>query len=259
MMRTDIRENAARYYDLSPEDPDDIPFYEQRLPSPEARILELGCGTGRVLVPLAEKCGYILGIDISEAMLSLCRQKLAEKEIPSSMPEVQQGDITDLHPGEKFDLIIAPYRVFQTLETDREVSGFFGTVRNHLSEGGTVILNIFRPNLDPDRIRREWVTDVERLRWEVPVEGGRVTMHDHRPRMDRERLVLYPELIYRRYEDDRLADEAVLKIALRCYYPEELLDLIAAQGFRVVNKWGGYAGEGYGDGPELIVEFARSA
>src|SRR4030066_1962946 len=79
MMRTDIRENAARYYDLSPEHPDDIPLYEQRIPSPGARILELGCGTGRVLIPLAAKSSYILGVDISGAMLSVCRQKLAEQ------------------------------------------------------------------------------------------------------------------------------------------------------------------------------------
>jgi hypothetical protein len=76
--------------------------------------------------------------------------------------------------------------------------------------------------------------------------------------MDRERLVLYPELIYRRYRDNELVDEAVLKIAMRCYYPEELLSLIAAHGFRVLNKCGGYAGERYGEGPELIVEFGRS-
>jgi hypothetical protein len=118
---------------------------------------------------------------------------------------------------------------------------------------------VFRPKLDRDRIKNEWVTDVERLRWEVPFEGERITLHDRRPRMDRERLVLYPELIYRRYRDDRLVDEAVLKIALRCYYPEELLDLIAAYGFRVVTTRGGYAGERYGEGPELIVEFAGSA
>jgi cyclopropane fatty-acyl-phospholipid synthase-like methyltransferase len=199
MMRTDIRENAARYYDLSPEHPDDIPLYEQKIPSPGARILELGCGTGRVLVPLAEQSGYILGVDISEAMLSVCRQKLAEKGIPTYRAEVQQGDITDLDLGKRFDLILAPFRVFQTLETDREVGGFFKTIRNHLTEDGTAILNVFRPKLDRDRIRNEWVTEVERLRWEVPFEGGRVTMHDRRPRMDRERLVLYPELIYRRY------------------------------------------------------------
>jgi hypothetical protein len=77
--------------------------------------------------------------------------------------------------------------------------------------------------------------------------------------MDREKLVLYPELVYRRYEEDKLVDEAVLRILLRCYYPEELLSLIAGQGFHIVNKWGGYAGEPYGEGPELIVEFTGSA
>jgi len=259
MMRTDIRENAARYYDLSPENPDDIPWYEQKIPSPEARILELGCGTGRVLVPLAEQSGYILGVDISEAMLSVCRRKLAEKGIPTTRAEVQQGDITDLEVGKRFDLILAPFRVFQTLETDREVGGFFKTIRNHLTEEGTAILNVFRPKLDRDRMRDEWVTGGERLRWEVPFEGGQVTLHDRRSRMDRERLVLYPELIYRRYRNDELVDEALIKIAMRCYYPEELLNLIAAHGFRVVDKYGGYAGERYSEGPELIVEFAGSA
>jgi hypothetical protein len=77
--------------------------------------------------------------------------------------------------------------------------------------------------------------------------------------MDREKLVLYPELIYRRYEAYELVDEAVLKISMRSYYPEELLSLISAEGFRIVNTWGGYAGEPYGEGPELIVEFAGSA
>jgi len=258
-MKTDISENAARFYDLSPENPDDVPFYQQRIPSPQARVLELGCGTGRVLVPLAEKCSRILGVDISEAMLAVCRRKLAEKHPLLPGAEVRQGDITDIELGEEFDLIIAPFRVFQTLETDREVSGYFTTVREHLSSGGTAILTVGRPSLDAVRMRSEWVTDHQRFRWEVPFEGGRVTLHDRRPRMDREKLVLYPELVYRRYEEDRLVDEAVLEIALRCYYPEELLSLIADQGFLIVNRWGGYAGEPYGEGPELIVEFARSA
>jgi hypothetical protein len=192
-------------------------------------------------------------------MLALCRRKLAEKRLLPSRAEVRQGDITDLELGEAFDLILAPFRVFQTLETEREVSGYFTTVRNHLSPGGTAILTVFRPSLDADRMRRQWVSDQERLRWEVPFEGGRVTLHDRRARIDRKRLVLYPELVYRRYEEDKLVDEAVLQIPMRCYYPEELMGLIADQGFLIANKWGGYAGEAYGEGPELIVEFAGSA
>ncbi len=93
------------------------------------------------------------------------------------------------------------------------------------------------PSLDRDRIRREWVTNVERCRWTVPFEGGSVTLHDRGPKMDREKLVLDPELIYRRYEDEQLTDEAVIKIAMRCYYSEERLDLIATQRFRVVAAW----------------------
>ena len=255
----DIREITARYYDLSPKFPDDIPFYEQNIPSPNSRILELGCGTGRVLVSLVEKCAYVFGVDASKAMLSLCRHKLAEKGIPPSKAGVQQGDIASMELGDRFDLIIAPFRVFQNLETDREVNGFFKTVRTHLSANGTAILNAFRPNMDPDRMRREWCTDGERFAWEVPVEGGRVTLHDRKPRMDRKRLVLYPELIYRRYRDDELIDEVVLRISMRCYYPDELQRLVVDEGFRVVNKWGGYAGEQYGAGPELIIKFARGA
>lgn len=258
-MSTDIPENAARYYDLSPENPGDVPFYRRRIPSPQARVLELGCGTGRVLVPLAETCRRIVGVDVSKAMLALCRHKLAERRLPSSRAEVRQGDLTDLELGEAFDLILAPFRVFQTLETEREVNGYFTAVRNHLSAGGTAILTAFRPSLNAEQMRREWVTDQERFRWEVPFEGGRVTLHDRRPSMDRQKLVLYPELVYRRYEQARLLDETVLRIVMRCYYPEELLRLIADQGFDLVNTWGGYAGEPYGEGPELIVEFAARA
>ena len=56
-MRLDIRSEAAIYYDLSPEHPEDISFYQDRIPSPDATILELGCGTGRVLVALTSSCG----------------------------------------------------------------------------------------------------------------------------------------------------------------------------------------------------------
>jgi hypothetical protein len=96
------------------------------------------------------------------------------------------------------------------------------------------------------------------LEWEVPVEGGRVTCHDRRSWMEPEKLILYPELIYRRYQGEKLIDEATLKIAMRCYYPEEFVQLIVSQGFRVLQRWGGYNGEAYGQGSELVVQFTQS-
>jgi hypothetical protein len=64
-------------------------------------------------------------------------------------------------------------------------------------------------------------------------------------------------LIYRRYEQDVLVDEAILKILMRCYYPEEFEALISRHGFSIKNRWGGYSREIYGQGPEFVVEFGN--
>ena len=81
-MREDIRAEAARYYDVNPTIPDDSTFYQARLPSSDAAVLELGCGTGHVLLPLAGACGFIHGIDRSQAMLARCLQSCRRPRYP---------------------------------------------------------------------------------------------------------------------------------------------------------------------------------
>ena len=254
-MSIDIRFEAARYYDYNPAPLDDIPFYIEKIPSSDASLLELGCGTGRVTIPLSRSCKRILGIDLSEAMIAICREKLAQEDIPPAKAGVQVGDITDFDLKQQFDLIIAPYRVFQNLETDREIASLFDCIRSHLAPQGTCILNVFHPNRDRETLINEWCTEEEHLAWEVEIPGGRVACYDTRPLMDQDRLILYPELIYRRYEQNVLVDEAILKILMRCYYPAEFEALISRHGFSIRNRWGGYSGEIYGQGPELVIEF----
>jgi SAM-dependent methyltransferase len=233
-----------------------VPFYVARIPRPDAEVLELGCGTGRVLVPLAASCGYIHGLDQSEAFLDRCRQKLAAAGVPAARARAQRADITDFDLGRAFDLVIAPFRVFQALETDTAIEGLFRCVRAHLAPRGTCILNVFNPSQGPKHLPREWRSDVERFNWEVPVPGGKVTRHDRRARLDPERLVLYPELVYRRYVGDSVAETVVVPLVMRCHYPAGFEELIVRHGFSVVQRWGGYAGEPYGAGPELVIQFA---
>lgn len=254
-MIIDIRTEAAKYYDSNPNRPDDIPFYISLIPSRHATVLELGCGTGRVTLPLVQYCKYIHGIDLSQAMLSICEKKLLKANIPPSRARVELGDITDFNPDQVFDFIIAPFRVLQNLETDVEVDGLFHCIRKYLAPYGTCVLNVFNPNRDPATLRQEWCTDAEKFNWEMPIEGGSIKCYDRRPRMDKEKLILYPELIYRRYEGDVMKEETILKLVMRCYYPDEFEQLIAAHDFNVVNRWGGYQGEAYGEGPELIIQF----
>jgi cyclopropane fatty-acyl-phospholipid synthase-like methyltransferase len=133
----------------------DIPFYLRLIPSSEAQVLELGCGTGRVLVPLAEKCGYIHGLDLSEAMITECRRKLAVAGTAPTKAQAEVRDITNFALNQTFDLIIAPFRVLQNLEMDAAVAGLFRCIQQHLTPGGSCILNVFRPRSDPETLRRE--------------------------------------------------------------------------------------------------------
>jgi len=255
-MPLDLRAEAARYYDLNPTAFDDVPFYVDRLPRLDARVLELGCGTGRVSIPLARQCGFLHGLDLSEAMLDLCRKKIAETGLGRERIVVQQADITDYELGDQFDLIIAPFRVIQNLESDAQLDGLFRCLHSHLAPTGRCILNVFHPNRPRDELLRCWASDEENLAWEIERGGERMTCHDARRRLVEEPLILYPELIYRTYRCDDLIDETVLPIPMRCFYPDEFLDLIGSAGFTVTGAWGGYAGEPYGGGGELVVEFS---
>lgn len=257
LMKFDIRAEAAKYYDKNPGFPNDVPFYQKLVSSSNISILELGCGTGRVTLSLVPYCRYILGVDASPAMISIFRDKLVRMGIPQSKVGVIEGDITDFDLDQTFDLIIAPYRVLQNLETDQEVDGLFACIREHLAESGTCILNVFRPYLDPEELRKQWVSPEEIFSWEQPEEAGRLVCYERRAQMDVEKLILYPELIYRRYAGEALVDESILKIVMRCYYTDTFEKFIVDRGFAVINRWGGYEGEVYGEGPELVIQFRK--
>ena len=255
---TDPRAVPAKFYDLAPGMPDDVPFYLSRLPSSNADVLELGCGTGRVTVPLARCCRLLCGIDHSDAMLRIARAKLDEAGIRNA--EVRLGDIADLQLDRTFDFIIAPYRVLQNLAADTEVHGLFAGIRRHLRVGGRCILNTFGLQQSREDLLARWSSSVETLDWEVPVEGGKVACYARRLGIDMDPLVLHPELVYRVYQDDELVEEVSHRFAMRCYYPEELIERIRGEGFRVTAAFGGYNGESYGaPGTEQVVEFEMAA
>jgi hypothetical protein len=74
--------------------------------------------------------------------------------------------------------------------------------------------------------------------------------------MDLKKLILYPEAIYRSYKGETLKHEIVLKIVMRCFYPDHFERLIMDHGFTIIDRWGGYSGESYGEGPELVIQFS---
>jgi len=249
----DYRSEAADYYDLAPHKPNDVPFYIEHLPRADAAVLELGCGTGRVTLPLSAHCAFIQGVDHSEAMIEICESKLAAADIAPARAMVRHADFTTCSLERRFDYIIAPFRVLQNVVSDADVEALFRMIAEHLEPDGLAILNVFRPNRGPDKLVEQWGEGGEERMWEVMDGEDKVVCSVRRSGFNTKPLVLYPDSIYRRSRSGNLLDEAVLSVPMRCYYPTEFTALIERRGFEVVEQWGGYGGEPYGEGTELIV------
>ncbi|MEM1110119.1 MAG: methyltransferase domain-containing protein [Planctomycetota bacterium] len=256
-MMENYRENAARFYDFWADPYDDNSFYRDQLPSPEADVLELGCGTGRVLLPMTESCRFIHGVDHSPGMLAICQRKLDEAGISPDQARIETGDITALDLGRKFDLITAPYRVMQNLESDAQVAGLLDTIRRHLASDGIAVLNTFRPRVDPEtlkaRLKKRDGTEYEYQDTKI----GRMRMSEDCRRFRTDPFVMLPLLRYEHLDGNRVIDAAELPIAMRVWYPDELLNVITASGFRITARYGGNAGEPWGEGDELVVAFTH--
>lgn len=260
----DYRQDAASYYDRFCRPPaGDIDFYLSLLTSADARVLELGCGTGRVLVPMADGCGYIHGLDHSPAMLAIAQAKLDGKAIPRSRATLEAADITDFDltvTHKAFDLVTAPFRVMQNLATDPQVQGLMRGIKRHLAPGGKAVLNTFRPRGDRESLKAYWSSlRGEEAVWEVRDEGTWVRIFEDCTRYAEDASVVYPILTYRRYDDaGKLVDEAGMSFAMRVWRPDDLLALIESHGFAVTQKLGGYQGQAWDAGSELVVVFTHA-
>jgi SAM-dependent methyltransferase len=163
----------------------DVAFYVEEALRSKGPVLELGCGTGRVLVPIAREGIAITGIDASEAMLSRLRAKLPQAE-------VVLGDMRDVDLGRRFALVTMPFRAIAHVERADDHVRVFENVRRHLAPDGRFVFDFFHPKLallaaprperldferaDGDRrVRRYSTTDPHpsrqvndvTLRWEV--------------------------------------------------------------------------------------------
>ena len=126
---------------------DDIPFYIDEARSAGGSVLELGCGTGRVAIPIAQAGIEIVGLDSSPAMLEVARRK-AEKASGARGLRLVEADMRDFSLNEVFDLVIIPFRGFYSLHSVEDQVRTLANVRGHLAPGGKLAFNIFVPDLN---------------------------------------------------------------------------------------------------------------
>lgn len=117
----------------------DVRFWRDLARRTGGRTLELGCGTGRVLLPLARAGIDVTGIDRSRPMLERARAKIRRMRARDGRPpQLVRGDIRELpfRGGNVFSLVIAPYGILQSLVRDRDLTRAIAVVHRVLAPGG---------------------------------------------------------------------------------------------------------------------------
>ncbi len=120
----------------------DVPFWRRLVAPVDGAVLELGCGTGRVTLPLARAGATMVGIDRSEPMLARARTRLRRARLPDRARLVR-GDIRHLpFPDETFPLVLAPYGILQSLLKEADLARTLEAVHRVLAPGGTLGLEL---------------------------------------------------------------------------------------------------------------------
>src|SRR5689334_12059128 len=120
----------------------DIAFWKRMASSVKGPILELGCGTGRVALPVARHGATVIGIDRSESMLSRARMRVTRSRL-SKRVKLIRGDIRHLpFPDQSFPLVMAPYCILQSLLDEKLLSATLKQVNRVLTKNGTFGLEL---------------------------------------------------------------------------------------------------------------------
>lgn len=139
-------ESFARFYDLiyhKHRDGVDNDYFQKEIGSTKGRVLEIGVGTGRLFINALKRGADIYGLDISRSMIGVLLQKLGKDQ----HYRISRQNIIDFSYDVKFDLIIAPFRVFMhLLEKDEQIRAL-NNVFEHLSADGRFIFDTFVPDL----------------------------------------------------------------------------------------------------------------
>jgi SAM-dependent methyltransferase len=225
----------------------DGPFYLSLAQQVAGSVLELGCGAGRVTIPLARHGIDITGLDIVPGMLAR-----AQSNAGNLLIRWVEADVRDFHLGRQFSLICAPGGVFEHLLERVDQEAMLARVREHLAAGGLFVIAIRFP-------RPESMVNVEEEQtwFSYTDERGREVQVSGTEYYDQLRQIRH-ETAYRRWYD--AAGKEVTKrarLALRFIFPQEMESLLHYNGFTVLHRYGDWDSSPLTDESRLIIYVCR--
>ena len=233
-------DSYADYYDWENAqtlDRRDVEFWQGMAERANGPVLELGCGTGRVTIPVARTGAHIFGVDRSEEMLAHARRRAKRARLAPQVSWVR-SDIRSLpfRRSARFDLVMAPYGVLQSLVREADLTATLGSVSRVLSTRG-----VFGLDLVPDLpVWKEYRNRI-RFRGQRRGSGSRITLVES-VRQDRaRRLTIFDQ----EYIERRGAARRSRKFSLvfRTLSVPQMASRLERAGFRISAVLGDYNGK----------------
>jgi SAM-dependent methyltransferase len=238
------------YYDLTyRERQHDVDYYVALgRATPDHRVLEYGCGSGRITLPLANAKVRVTAVDLSGPMLATLTRRLAEA--PAVVRErvaVHRADMRTFDCDERFSLVIAPFNTLLHLYEPDEMFAFLRQVRKHLAEGGRFVFDVSVPQVadmshEPDEV-------LESPAFVDPTTGARVR-YSERFEYDPIRQLL---VIWMQFQPEDGSEGWTVPLVHRQYFPQELKAILMAAGFTRIEFVSDFSTEAPGPYTDSLV------
>ena len=226
----------------------DVTFYRMLAGERGGPVLDLGCGTGRLLIPLAHDGFDVVGVDLSAPMLARAQARKRRQRSPGKSLLVR-GDLRALPLTGTFPLVVMAFHTIQHFVEDDDLLGVLKGVRRLLGSDGWFAFDVFAP-------RSRWLARDTKRRFDATIfrhpRTGQRLQYSMSHRLDRERRALHVRFHYRRVsEDGQVASRgATVRLCHRQLTPAEVEDLLARAGLKLIGCWGGFDDEPLGDGTQ---------
>jgi SAM-dependent methyltransferase len=249
----------ASLYDIFPFE-GDLPLYRELASAEGGRVLEVACGSGRVLVPLVAAGFDVTGVDISPHMLALARQKLDALGSPRGSAKLVTGDMRtfELPEAGQFDLATLAVKTFVYLTERDDQRRCLQRIAAHLRPGGLLALDLLHP-------RPEWVGAPngslrDDLLQHSDERGVTVSRIESVVSTDLARQIRVIRSMYEIVEDHTGAvTKRFVEWPFRYTYRFEAEYLLERAGFTVEAVYGSYTREPFTSDSRMMLFLARRA
>lgn len=231
----------------------DIAFYLDFARQFRGPILDLGTGTGRILIPLAVAGSEVVGLDPSAAMLRMAAAKLTAASKVTGRVRLVQGDMTDFALEQRFPLVIVSGRSFQHLAEPERQRQALNCVRRHASANGHLIVHLFDPRIEMLAQYSSGSVGEEPRIARHPTSGNLVRRTVVGRQCDPDRQLLFEAVLFEEIDDEgRVVSSEETTWAARWSLRREMAYLFELCGFKVIKLHSDFVCSPYTHGREQV-------